>query len=207
MNDRAFRLDFIIAIGALLISALTAATLIYQTHVIGDQFSATIWPYLSVGTTYDTNGETIEISNDGVGPALVRSASLQVDGRPLRSWDDYIVVLARDPALRGIFLRMRHAAKGSGAMLSMSSLGPSTTLRPGESDTLLHLVLLGRVPTQALMKHSVAIEACYCSLNGTCWLLHSVPGTISSDPQTVSHCQSRTAIESNPILETPEAAH
>ncbi|MGC2633018.1 MAG: hypothetical protein WA215_02280 [Candidatus Cybelea sp.] len=56
MNDRNFRLDFFIAIAAVLISALTAGTLFYQTRVIGDEFAATIWPYLSVGTTYDTGG-------------------------------------------------------------------------------------------------------------------------------------------------------
>ncbi|MGC2361137.1 MAG: hypothetical protein WA428_02310, partial [Candidatus Cybelea sp.] len=63
MNERTFRLDFFIAVAAVLISAITAGTLFYQTHVIGDEFAATIWPYLSVGTTYDTGGETIEVSN------------------------------------------------------------------------------------------------------------------------------------------------
>jgi hypothetical protein len=32
MNDRAFRLDFFIAIAAVVISALTAGTLVYQTQ-------------------------------------------------------------------------------------------------------------------------------------------------------------------------------
>jgi hypothetical protein len=103
MNDRAFRLDFFIAIAAVLISAITAGTLFYQTRVIGDEFAATIWPYLSVGTAYDTGGETIEVANDGVGPALVRSAQLYVDGRKVRAWNDYLKALARDPELRKLF--------------------------------------------------------------------------------------------------------
>ena len=44
MNEKAFRLDFFIAIAALLISALTAGALVYQTRVIADQYAATIWP-------------------------------------------------------------------------------------------------------------------------------------------------------------------
>jgi len=48
MNEKAFRLDFFIAIAALLVSAISAIALIYQTRVIGDQYAATIWPYLSI---------------------------------------------------------------------------------------------------------------------------------------------------------------
>jgi hypothetical protein len=115
MNDRAFRLDFFIAIAAVLISAITAGTLFYQTHVIGDEFAATIWPYLSVGTTYVTGGETIEVANDGVGPALVRSAQLYVDGRKVRAWNDYLKALARDPELRKLFLRAQAAVQAGSA--------------------------------------------------------------------------------------------
>ena len=115
MNDRNFRLDFFIAIAAVLISALTAGTLFYQTRVIGDEFAATIWPYLSVGTTYDTGGETIEVTNDGVGPALVRSAQLYVDGRKVDAWNDYIKAVSRDPELRGLFLRAQAAVRAGPA--------------------------------------------------------------------------------------------
>ena len=202
MNDRAFRLDFLIAVAALLVSGFTAATLLYQTRVIGDQFAATIWPYLSIGTTYDVNGETIDVTNDGLGPALVRSAALKVDGVAVRAWDDYVLALADDPGLREIFQRTRTAVatgKARGATLSMSSIGPSSTVRPGNSITLLKIELEGDVPTHALTKHSLTIDLCYCSLNGSCWTLHSTPGRISSDPRPISVCASASAIESNPF--------
>lgn len=214
MNDRAFRLDFFIAVAALLVSGFTAATLLYQTRVIGDQFAATIWPYLSLGTTYDVNGETIEITNDGLGPALVRSARLTVDGTPAAAWDDYVLVLANDPDLRSSFARTRAAVaagKAKNATLSMRSIGPSSTVRPGESATLLKIALDGDVPTRALTKHSVTIDLCYCSLNGSCWTLHSTPGSISPDPRPISGCPSASAIESNPLAaplpKYPKAAH
>ncbi len=214
MNDRAFRLDFFIAMGALLVSALTAGTLIYQTRVIGDQFAATIWPYLSVGTTYDAQGETIEVTNDGVGPALVRSAQLRVDGLVEPAWDDYVRTLVRDPQLGRIFLRTHYAVLAGSApraTISTSSIDPSTTLRPGESHTLLRIELAGTVPTSLLMKHSVAIDFCYCSLNGSCWILHAIAGRISPDPQSVSRCATSAAIQSKaliiPLLMRPARAH
>jgi hypothetical protein len=205
VNDRAFRLDFFIAIAAVLVSAFTAGILIYQTRVIGDQFAATIWPYLSVGSTYDSNGETIEVANDGVGPALVRSAQLRVDGGAVRAWNDYVRVLFRDPGLRSNLLRTRAAVlagKTNRSILSMSSIGPSSTLRPGESETLLKLWLIDRVPTPALTKHSITIDLCYCSLNGSCWTLHANPGLIDSQPRPVSQCASSAAIESNPFTQS-----
>jgi hypothetical protein len=198
MNDRGFRLDFFIAVAAVSISAITAAALIYQTRVIGDQFAATIWPYLSVGATYDTSGETIEVTNDGVGPALVRSAQLSVDGREVRAWNDYVKVLTHDPQLRELFLRALAAYKAGrvDALVAMSSIGPSSTLRPGESQRLLRISLPEIVPTQALVKHSVALDFCYCSLNGSCWTLHATPGQIDHEPAPVSHCAGSAAIQS-----------
>ncbi len=200
MNDRNFRLDFFIAIAAVLISALTAGTLFYQTRVIGDEFAATIWPYLSVGTTYDTGGETIEVTNDGVGPALVRSAQLYVDGRKVNAWNDYIKAVSRDPELRGLFLRAQAAVRAGPAghaTITMSSIGPSSTLHPDESRTLLKISLPFIVPLRALVKHAVGIDLCYCSLNGSCWTLHAIPGQINSDPTPVSHCADSAAIQSN----------
>jgi hypothetical protein len=202
VNDRAFRLDFFIALAALLVSALTAGTLVYQTRVIGAQYAATIWPYLSVGATYDLDGETIEITNDGVGPALIRSAKLSVDGKELSSWNDYIRVLASDPSLRGNFLQTRAAfLRGSGPReaLSMSSIGPATTLRPGETDTLFRLALAGTVSAEALHKHAVSMDFCYCSLNGSCWNLHAVAGETNPDRQPVSQCETAAAIAANVV--------
>lgn len=186
---------------AVLVSALTAGTLIYQTRVIGEQFSATIWPYLSVGTTYDNDGETIYVINDGVGPALIRSAQLSVDGRPVRAWNDYEQVLAEDPAIRALWRRtlaIALARSSTHATVSASSIGPSSTLRPGEMRTLLKIVFVSNVSPQALTKHTIALDLCYCSLNGNCWALHAMPGRINPDPQPVSHCVANAAIQSHP---------
>jgi hypothetical protein len=199
MNDRAFRLDFFIAIAAVVISALTAGTLVYQTHVIGNQFSATIWPYLSVLTTYSSNGETIDLSNDGLGPALIRSAQLRVDGRAVPAWNDYERVIARDPATRTLWLRTRAADLAHSSprsAINMSSIGPSQTLRPGETTNVLKLLFVSNVSAQALTKHVVSIDLCYCSLNRNCWTLHVVLGQINPDPQPVSACTARAAIQS-----------
>lgn len=199
MNDRAFRLDFFIAIGALVISALTAAALVYQTRVIADQYAATIWPYLSVSTTYSSNGEKIEISNDGVGPAIIQSAQLSVDGKNVQSWNDYFRALLSEPEVRTLLahlVKVRHFPT-----ISSSSVGISTTIRPGDSHTLLAISYPESLSMQALLQHKLALDFCYCSLNGSCWTLHATPAVQSRDtPQSVSHCATSAEIVSTPMF-------
>jgi hypothetical protein len=201
MNDRAFRLDFFIAIAAVLISALTAATLIYQTRVIGHQFAATIWPYISVSATYGPQSVEIGVSNDGLGPALIRSAQLSVDGRRLNSWNDYLLLLSKEPAIRVLFLSASKAAlagRPTSMSISESSFGASSTLRPGDSKRLIKISLLPQIPLpayRALLRHIITMDFCYCSLDGTCWTLHSAPGqNDSASPQTVSGCTASSNI-------------
>ena len=137
----------------------------------------------------------------------MRSARLEVDGKPVRAWNDYFAVLTRDPDMRKVFLRARLAAAANPAdrpVISMSSIGPSLTLRPGESQTLLRLSLASGVPPELLAKHPLALEFCYCSLNGSCWILHAMAGRINTDPQSVPHCSTADAIQSNPM--TPGGA-
>jgi hypothetical protein len=200
MNERAFRLDFLVAIAALLVSALTAGALIYQTRVVADQYAATIWPYIDVSSTYTRGGETINAVNDGLGPAIIRSAQLWVDGKKVSSWGDYLVAVASEPEIHKIMVRNR-AAYFSGAPVSVnvstSSIGPATTIRAGDSFSLLKLSLGSAPPpvTQELLKHSLTIDFCYCSLNGNCWFSRATPGRYgSTEAQPVARCSSAGAI-------------
>lgn len=171
-----FRFDLFIAVCALLISTIAALASVFQTRAIQDQYAAAIWPYLSVDSTVTANGVKLQLINDGLGPALIRSAQLYLDGRPVPGWEE---------AMRMIFNDQSHAV----ASADMSSINASTTIRPGDSHPLLSITLSKGVPIAALLRHEVAIDVCYCSLNERCWTLRSVPGGSSDDyPQPVSHC-------------------
>src|SRR5579862_2078630 len=126
MNERAFKLDFLLALAAVLLSVVTTASLIYQTSVMRDQYQTTIWPYLSVDSAYDQDGIVLSLNNDGFGPALVKSASLTVDGKKAASWDDYIKVLFLDPALRAKIHR------GTRMSLTTTSVDGGTIVRPSQ---------------------------------------------------------------------------
>ncbi|MFY9665426.1 MAG: hypothetical protein WAK19_13335, partial [Candidatus Cybelea sp.] len=91
MDEKRFRFDFIIAFCALLISTIAALASVYQTRVIGEQLSATVWPYLSIDRTFNPQAVSLSITNYGLGPALIRSAEIELDGKKVRSWDAVIV--------------------------------------------------------------------------------------------------------------------
>ena len=88
--ERRLRIDLILALAAVAISAIAAAAAAYQTWVINKQFSATVWPYLALDRTYNVDRLTFSIENDGLGPAIVESASLSYDGRKAGKWSDVI---------------------------------------------------------------------------------------------------------------------
>jgi hypothetical protein len=190
VKDKAFRLDFFIAIGALVVSGLTEATLAYQTHVIGDQYAATVWPYLSVDATYGMHGVTISLGNEGLGPALVQSAQLSVDGKAVPGWASFAHALYVDPKLHRLFRK--------GMTLSMSSIDGSTTIPAGTTKTVFAVVFPDLVPNLEASSHGLAIDLCYCSLNGSCWLAHSAPGQGKvSQRAHVAACTSTAAINAD----------
>jgi hypothetical protein len=177
MQDRALRLDFFIAIAALLVSAASALALIYQTRVIGAQFAATIWPYLTVTENYNNRQQQIVLANDGMGPALIRSAHLEIDGRSVQAWTDYMARLSADT--NGAVPR-----PGPSMGFTAQGVGTGTTLRPGASLTLFTASFSRAVANSAIaamLEHRLVLRFCYCSLNGSCWSMRaSSSGPVST---------------------------
>jgi hypothetical protein len=187
------RFDTVVAACALLMSTITAGAMVYQTRVLQDQFSATVWPYLSVSTTYGPTSLAMRVTNQGVGPALIRSAQVSLDGKPLAGWDNaFFSTLFPPSSLR----------KGSIALRD-SSIDPSTAIRAGDQVTLLELhVSNGKWLQDAAAKHRLALDFCYASINGKYWTLHYTPRKSSEEPVAVSRCAS-THVISAPLAPFP----
>jgi hypothetical protein len=156
------RADLLIATLALLASSGATLSSVYQTHVIANQLSASVWPYLEAVYSYGSNTAQLEIANDGLGPALVRSATLSVDGHTVASYRRGIDALERG-------FHVQHPYSGS-----FSSIGPSSVVRPGQQVALFNL---SRTPVKGFgsFQRRVALDMCYCSLLGQCWVYRSGP--------------------------------
>ncbi len=91
---RSFRADIVIATLALLISGGATISSLYQTKTIANQLSASVWPYLSIEGDGSPDEVSLSVVNDGLGPALIRSAAMTIDGKRIASYSAALKALA-----------------------------------------------------------------------------------------------------------------
>jgi len=175
VDEKRFRFDLFVAVCALLLSGIAAGAAAYQTYVINQQFSATVWPYLSEETSYAPGQFSIVISNDGLGPAIVKSADLTIGNRTYERWFDLAASMPHG----------RHASIGG----RFSSVYPGDVIRSGGSKTLIDLKGNAGFPNgiqQWLDRRHATLNVCYCSVLQRCWKVRLLGEDAS--PQDVPSC-------------------
>jgi hypothetical protein len=177
---RGIRTDLVIAVCALLVSALATGASWWQSRVVAQQLSSQVWPYLTFSSTYDPQHVALDLQNDGLGPAIVRSAVLSVDGKP------YANPLR---AFSRVFKRPAHRRFAAG----ISGLTPGSVIRASGNVQLFHVegAWAARQFAAASAAGRVDFRVCYCSLLGNCWTV-SVKQQ-AGDPQPVRSCPSAGA--------------
>ena len=148
---------------ALAVSVFALAIGTWQTRLMQSQSRASVWPYLSIGYTYtsgaETNGFIWTIDNNGVGPALVRSTTLTLDGKPMRNWDEVLTALGT-------------AKRANMATTSFAgSVIPPNTNR----ETTVAAIRVDDREVAGLLKGAIErfrMDICYCSIYDDCWVAH-----------------------------------
>jgi hypothetical protein len=155
---KAWRPDLLIALAALTVGALTASSALYQSRMYSEQFSATVWPYLSFNATASPTTFELRLENDGAGPAIIDGAEVLVDGK-------------RERSIIASLHKMKLAAPGH---FLYSSLEPGEVIRAGASAMLVKVAephIAGLGPAYRRLE----VNVYYCSLLNRCWVvrLHS----------------------------------
>jgi hypothetical protein len=174
MDEKRFRFDLMIALMALLISGIAAGASAYQTYVIRKQFSATVWPYL----TYITSSSTdkyfeLDVSNPGIGPALVFDATVTRDGkrveRPVGPTSLPAIAGALESEMRSAKADEAKAGLHNAANVTASTILPGDVIPAGQKLELLRVE--GKLITRRVLAdvRHVDLTLCYCSLLGDCW--------------------------------------
>src|SRR5262245_48743211 len=77
---------------AVVISLIALGINLYQTRLLQAQARATVWPYVLIGGSYQSSPTAttyaVFVDNDGVGPAIVKSVRVTLEGRPVRTWPE-----------------------------------------------------------------------------------------------------------------------
>jgi hypothetical protein len=174
VDEKRFRFDLFVALLALMISGIAAASSAYQTYVIRKQFSATVWPYMSFITTSSTNRSfELDIDNAGIGPALIFSAVITRDGKVVQrpgtptSQPAIQAAIAAEQAEAQTDERNSHE-HGTSSMTA-SSILPGDVVPAGQKLTVLRVE--GKSITRRVMSsvRRIDLTLCYCSLLGDCW--------------------------------------
>jgi len=152
------------SVGALILGSYTAV--LERRHD-----SASVWPHLELGITYTPQSAGMQVSNSGVGPAIVQSVVVSAGGRTLRSWPDAFTVLLDSPAKK----------------YSSSSVS-DRVIRAGE--TVSWVVLPSDVLPSDIQARlaRIAIEICYASVYDEHWIVADAHAGQHSEWREVKRC-------------------
>lgn len=87
-----------IALAALVVSLSAVAVGIYEASLQRAHDRAEVWPHVEVGTFTTPTDATVYLENTGVGPAVINSIIVTVDGKPRRNWEEVVTALFGDAA-------------------------------------------------------------------------------------------------------------
>lgn len=144
--------DAVAAMVAALIGLLALLVSGYTAYVERQQVRAQVWPYLLMGP--NDLDQSLDVFNKGVGPAIVHSVEVQVDGKPQPDWSHALDALGLSHH-RSIITFF-----SSGAVVS-----------PGETVAVLKLPEKDQWKQFHSASDRLEIHVCFCSTLGECWLM------------------------------------
>ncbi len=166
---RRARWDALGVIIAALIGLLALVVSGYTAHIQRQQVRAEVWPFLLVGAY--PSGQAVGVHNKGVGPAIVRTVEIRVDGKPQRDWNGVLGAMGLGTA--GVTISTIH----------------DTVISPGER--MLPVSFADRDAYERFLdaaRRRVDVEICYCSTLGDCWLNSDRGSTRRSRTRPVDRC-------------------
>lgn len=164
---------------AAVVAATALGVSIYQAYITREQQRMSVWPYVTQDNTGSDSSYARRVHNVGIGPALVRSVTIAVDGRRVATW-------------RELVMRARNVDSTSARLLTRGSAIMTSSVRRGHvllPDANVELIRATGGPAPAALRDMlnddrVDLRVCYCSLYRECWLSSS----LSMEPQPVRVC-------------------
>jgi hypothetical protein len=164
------RLDLVIALSAIFISAISLFVAIEHGKTERDLVAANSWPFLReiLSNDYDADhSAAIGLSNAGVGPAKVQSFEVFYRRRPVASNLDLLRQCCGLGASAADILRQLPRGLGY-------SVADETVLRPGEANAVMTIYPYpGEGNVSGRFKDAlkdITFRACYCSVLDECWI-------------------------------------
>lgn len=169
--------DALAALIAALIGVLALLVSGYTAYIQRQQVRAQVWPYLAkayvdpVATDRDDLHHEMAIYNKGVGPAIVRSVQVTVDGKSQPDWQHVFDALGLPYADVG------HSTL-NGDVLSPTETLPVLVFPDAQALARFREAMIARAK----------IRICYCSTLDECWMFAGRKPHAEPDVQPVANC-------------------
>ncbi|MEM9618158.1 MAG: hypothetical protein AAF936_09380 [Pseudomonadota bacterium] len=157
-----------------------------QAQIMRKQQHASVLPVVNIDGGFSTSADahvmTLSFSNDGIGPAIVESASLTLDGREISDWPDLRDGLL-PPALHEGFESNLDTSIG---VLAAGETSNSIVLTWSINDerTAAFEELKSRVFSS--VNQGTQFSVCYCSVFERCW---RTSADYAAKPNPVKQCE------------------
>lgn len=145
-----------IAIAALVVSVSAVGVGLYEASLQRHHDRAEVWPHVEIQVFTHATGATLTLENSGIGPAIIQSAVVTVDGHEQHNWNETLRTLnGAEPAQFGNSTAVLHG------------------LRPGDRLTLLDLPVAD-IPHDFWKSIArVGVRICYASVFDEHWVVES----------------------------------
>ena len=169
----------LLAYTAIVLSAVSAFGVIWQTMVASDQREASVWPYVQAMPSRNSNPPSFDISlfNVGVGPALIRYFAVSIDGKPVGSWREFLAALSEDEAIRQAKIN-EGIVQGSGWVIAPNTNMSAFNTQDPQVVNALVVPEWGRID----------VTFCYCSVFDQCWVSAWWVSKRADQPKPVASC-------------------
>ncbi len=184
-HNRSKSVDLLLALAAVLISAISVYVATVANRVQEQLLAASTWPSLQFGSSNlsDTLEPEISLSleNAGVGPARVRWVSLRYRGEAVANQSQLLDRCCRIPDAKETTITIT------------SSVQP--VMKP-EAELQLFRLRKSENPKRLwdamnVERHHISAQVCYCSVLDDCWIFDST--LVGREAQPVDSCPSLAA--------------
>lgn len=146
--------EMIVAVSAIVISVITAIVSGYQAVIMRDQQHVSVWPYIEWAGMIDENeGFTITVTNKGVGPALIKSSKMSLDGKVVNVKEYLEMLVPNLDTLSYSYSPFDNRVLGAGDELIIAGIYNKEVVKKLTLDVFARTKL----------------DICFCDIYGTCW--------------------------------------
>lgn len=127
---------------------------IYQTRIMQKQQHVAVWPYVEFLPSFGPHGYYIEITNKGIGPALVKNVTIKLNGKEVSDLSEMFQILTDSSFTEYGYSTVRGRV-----------IAPSEVIRAFEISDPQYAEAIRKKMAEQKFEY----EICYCSVFNECW--------------------------------------